>query len=110
MVMEMISVAIPGVSTPAMAIASSTIGKANSTSSTRITTWSIRPRAYPANMPRQRPIALAHSVGTTPTSSDTRPPHSRRAIMSRPCWSVPSRWPGAPGGARRSRLFASYGS
>ena len=96
MVMAMISVSTPGRMDPAIAMASSTMGNAKTTSRQRMMIWSKKPRKYPATSPSPRPIDPAISVGTTPISREMRPPNSRRASMSRPCWSVPRRWPPTP--------------
>src|SRR5215470_8443817 len=45
-----------------------------------------------------------------PTSSEARPPQISRLRMSRPCSSVPSRWPGVPGGESRSAPAEVSGS
>src|SRR6476646_1102014 len=53
---------------------------------------------------------MVTSAGTTPAISEIRPPHITRLRRSRPKLSVPNRYPGAPGGLRRSIGVIAYGS
>ena len=75
-------------------------GNASMTSAMRMITASVRPPLYPAIMPSIAPASMEITVGTMPTSSDTREPYSIRVRTSRPASSVPSRC-ARDGGARR---------
>src|SRR5581483_10871507 len=61
-------------STPMMAMAKSSSGKARKTSMTRLMTASIQPPKYPAVTPSSTPIAMATRVETPAMPSETRAP------------------------------------
>src|SRR4029453_13507290 len=109
-VSDSITLSIPGPSTPAIATASSTAGKAKNTSSVRMMIMSTLPPKKPATRPSTTLITLATVTGSSAMTSDTCPPQSRRLRMSRPCPSSPNRWPGVPMGARRRSLLPTVGS
>ncbi len=73
-----------------MISASSRYGNASSTSTTRITTASVRPPKNPATSPMAHPATSASPSATTTASSAVRVPNSTRLNMSRPYWSVPN--------------------
>src|SRR2546422_9895943 len=68
------------------------------------------PSRWPATSPRNSATRPAATVGTMPTRSEIRPPQIRRLRMSRPCSSVPRRYPGVPGGESRSTSTDLSGS
>ena len=99
-----------GPSAPAIAMASSTLGNANNTSMLRMIIVSMNPPAYAAVEPSARLTSVAAAVGTTPETSEIRPPHISRARTSR-CWpSMPRRCPGVSGGAKRGPSTVAVGS
>src|SRR6266446_4615481 len=53
---------------------------------------------------------MARSVASTPTTRETRAPHTTRLSRSRPRWSEPSGWPTLSGGARRRLGWVRLGS
>ena len=109
-VIDSITFSMPGPSTPAIATASNTAGKAKNTSSVRMMSMSTLPPKNPATSPRNTLITLATVTGSSAMISDTCPPHSSRLRMSRPCPSSPSRCPGVPRGASRRLLSPTVGS
>ena len=52
----------------------------------------------------------ASSTGSTPITSESRPPYIRRETMSRPSSSVPRRKPGLPIGSSLRSMLVLYGS
>ena len=110
MVSESITLSMPGPSTPAIATASSTAGKAKNTSRVRMITMSTLPPKKPATSPKSTLMRLATVTGSSAMMMETWPPQMSRLRMSRPCPSRPSRCPGVPMGARRRALSPTVGS
>ena len=77
------------------ASASTTAGMARNTLNSDVSTVSTLPPKNPASMPRTPPKTSPNSTAPVATKSDDHPPYARRAIMSRPLLSQPSRCPGA---------------
>jgi hypothetical protein len=79
-------------------------------STTVMSTVSTRPPTKPLTRPSDTPTRTLTTTARTPTTSETRAPCTIRLRMSRPTWSVPSRYDGLPPGAhtggvkRRIRL------
>src|ERR1700722_7878697 len=72
--------------------ASSSEGKANSTSRNRLIIVSAPRPASPAAKPSTMAMARPTAVAATPISRDSRAPKTTRLNTSRPDWSVPNRW------------------
>ena len=70
---------------------------------------SILPPKYPAAAPSIVPMTSAMAVAPMPTASETRPPYSVRAKISRPASSVPNQC-SADGPALRSLAESAFGS
>ncbi len=83
-------------------------GMVRKNSVVRISRSSIHPPWYPASAPSVSPTTVAQRLATTPISSDTRPPWTIPARMSRPDTSVPSGNP--PSGRENGGPTMSKGS
>ena len=91
------------------ASANITVGKERTVSKRRTSAWSSQRGPKPATSPSTSPIASATPIATSETSSAICPPTSTREKMSRPSWSVPSRW-SALGGSSFARMSIRLGS
>ena len=101
----------PGPSAPTIATASTSGGKAMSTSTTRMRKTSHLPPRNPALSPRSAPMPTEINAAKIPAASDTRAPQITRASMSRPTWSVPSGWsPDWNGDNSRTDVSSMFGS
>src|SRR5689334_17836525 len=67
-------------------------GMAMATSAVRMSSWSASPRVDAASRPHAVPSTSAITTAPPATDSDSRPPYSSRASMSRPSSSVPSQY------------------
>ena len=92
--------------------ASTSGGKENRASITRMVTVSNQPRRKPAMIPRGRATTMAMATISKVARRETRPPQMIRERMSRPRSSVPSQWwaLGAALMARRSWALGLCGA
>ena len=81
-------------------IASRMNGKESWTSAMRMSTAEGQRSTKPATSPSSPPTTAVRTTVQPPMKSASRAPCSTRARRSRPSWSVPSGWPGGPGGWR----------